>query len=170
MKKVLLMIAIALGCTTAFAQNLDKNEAKQLKAFLTQTSEKGGTNAQELKVTNLNSLASVEGVTVVGGHVTAIEWKDKHLAGELSLSGFPALTKIDVSRNKITSLSVANAPALTELNAARNVLSSFQIDACPAITKLTLYKNRLSEVNLGESVFQNSPQLKNLNVSNNPLM
>lgn len=27
------MIAIVLGCTAAFAQKIDKNEAKQLKAF-----------------------------------------------------------------------------------------------------------------------------------------
>ena len=49
------MIAIALGCSTVFAQSIDKNEAKQLKAFLAQTSEKGTTNAQELKVANINS-------------------------------------------------------------------------------------------------------------------
>ena len=43
MKKALLMIAIVLGCTAAFAQKLDKNEAKQLKAFLSQNAEKDGT-------------------------------------------------------------------------------------------------------------------------------
>ena len=125
MKKVLLLLALALGCTTAFAQNLDKNEAKQLKAFLTQTSEKGTTNAQELKVSDIKSLGAIEGVTVVNGHVTAIEWKDKKLAGNLELNGFSQLAKVDVSRNKLTGFAVTNAPALTQVNASRNVLAHF---------------------------------------------
>lgn len=36
MKKALLIIAIMLGSVAAFAQSLDKNEAKQLKAFLSE--------------------------------------------------------------------------------------------------------------------------------------
>lgn len=40
MKKALLMIALVLGCTTAFAQKLDKNEAKQLTAFLSQPAQR----------------------------------------------------------------------------------------------------------------------------------
>ncbi len=42
MKKALIMIAIMLGASTAaFAQNINKSEAKQLKAFLAQTAENG---------------------------------------------------------------------------------------------------------------------------------
>ncbi len=122
MKKVLFMIALVLGCTSVFAQNLDKNEAKQLKMFLQEAAEKDGTNAQALKVTNLNSLSGIEGLTIVGGHVTAIEWKDKHLAGNLDLSGFTQLTKVDVSRNSLNSITVADDAALTEFNASRNKL------------------------------------------------
>ena len=48
MKKALLMIALMLGSVTAFAQKIDKNEVKQLKAFLSQPAEKGGTNATAL--------------------------------------------------------------------------------------------------------------------------
>lgn len=50
MKKALLMIALMLGSVTAFAQN--KNEVKQLQAFLSQPAEKGGTNATALKITD----------------------------------------------------------------------------------------------------------------------
>ena len=115
MKKALLMIAIMLGSVTAFAQ-INKNEVKKLQEFLAQPAEKGGTNASQLKITDLKSPATWEGVTTSGGHVTAIEWKDKHLAGSLDLSGFTALTKVDVSRNALTSLSVDGDAALTELN------------------------------------------------------
>ncbi|MDE6465336.1 MAG: hypothetical protein K2L44_01370, partial [Duncaniella sp.] len=92
MKKALLIIAIVLGSMTAFAQNLDKNEAKQLKAFLTETS-KEGTNAKSLKVVDPNAVGLIEGVTVENGHVTAIDWKDKKLGGDLNLAGFKYLTK-----------------------------------------------------------------------------
>lgn len=68
-----------LGCMTVFAQKIDKNEAKQIRAFLAQPAEKDATNAAALKVSNVNDIAGIEGITVVGGHVTAIEWKDKNL-------------------------------------------------------------------------------------------
>lgn len=66
---------------TAFAQKIDKNEMKQLKAFLSQPAVTDATNAQALKITDLNSPATWEGVTIANGHVTAIKWKDKKLAG-----------------------------------------------------------------------------------------
>ena len=100
MKKVLFLMAVILGGLTAFAQNLDKNEAKQLQAFV-------AANASALKASDPKAIASVEGVTVDNGHVTAIDWKDKKLTGSLNLTGFKALTKVDVSRNELTSLNVA---------------------------------------------------------------
>ena len=89
MKKALLMIAVMLGSVTAFAQNLDKNELKQLKEFLSQPSaEAGKTNAEALKIHNLNAPASWEGVTIQDGHVTALKLSDKKLDGDISLTGF----------------------------------------------------------------------------------
>ncbi|MDE7472887.1 MAG: hypothetical protein K2M68_04795, partial [Muribaculaceae bacterium] len=120
MKKAVLMIALALVSTSAFAQKIAKNEMKQLKAFLEQPAEKDGTNAQALKIVDMNAPATWEGVTIVDGHVTAIDWKDKKLAGDLDLSGFTQLSNVDVSRNKIASLSVAQDASLTDLNASRN--------------------------------------------------
>lgn len=73
MKKALFMIALMLGSVTAFAQKMDKNEVKQLQNFLSQPAEKGGTNATALKITDLKSPATWEGVTVANGRVTAIE-------------------------------------------------------------------------------------------------
>ena len=154
MKKALLIFAVMLGSMTAFAQNLDKNEAKQLKAFLNE-----GNNATELKVSNPNSVASIEGVTVEAGHVTAIEWKDKKLSGALNLTGFKALNKIDVSRNNLTSLNVSGCAALTELNAGRNKLSEVNFDGCQALQKVSIYKNRLTDLSLS-----NVPLLKNLSL------
>ena len=161
MKKALLIIAVLLGSMTAFAQNLDKNEAKLIKAFLAEPA-KEGTNAQALKVADVNAIANIEGVTVQGGHITAIEWKDKKLGGTLNLAGFKALTKVDVSRNELTSMSVAGCTALTELNASRNKLTSIDLDNCSQLQDVAVYKNRLTEIDLN-----NTPLLKKLNVSNN---
>ncbi|MDE6488437.1 MAG: hypothetical protein K2L46_04080 [Paramuribaculum sp.] len=66
------MITLMLGCMTVFAQKIDKNEAKQLKAFLAQPAEKEATNAAALKVTDVNNIAGIEGVKVENVHVTAI--------------------------------------------------------------------------------------------------
>nr|MDE6418594.1 hypothetical protein [Duncaniella sp.] len=132
MKKALLMIAVLLGSSTAFAQNLDKNEAKLMKAFLSEPA-KEGTNAQALKVADLKDLTSIEGVTIENGHVTAIDWKDKKLGGTLDLAGFKALTKVDVSRNDLTSLTVAGCANLTDLNASRNKLAEINLDNCAAL-------------------------------------
>lgn len=142
------MIALMLGSVTAFAQKMDKNEVKQLQNFLSQPAEKGGTNATALKITDLKSPATWEGVTVANGRVTAIEWKDKHLAGDLDLSGFTALTKVDVSRNALTSLSVAGDAALTELNASRNKLSTLTLKDNSALRDIKVYRNRLTDIDI----------------------
>ena len=84
MKKYVLIIAFALLGVTAFAQKVDKNELSQLKKFLTQTDDKGRSNAQELKITDLNSPSMWHGVVVSNGHVASIDWSGKRLIGSLS--------------------------------------------------------------------------------------
>ena len=162
MKKVFLMITLMLGCMTVFAQKIDKNEAKQLKAFLSQPAEKDATNAAALKVTDLNNIAGIEGVKVENGHVTSIEWGDKHLAGTLDVSGFTALKKLDVSRNKLTGLDASGSTALSELNASRNQLASADVSGCSSLYKLSLNRNRMTEIELGDL-----PLIENINVANN---
>ena len=46
MKKSIFMMALVLGCTSAFAQNIAKNELKQLQSFLAQPAQKEATNAK----------------------------------------------------------------------------------------------------------------------------
>lgn len=42
-------MALMVGCMSAFAQKIDKNELKELQAFLAQPTEKHATNAAALK-------------------------------------------------------------------------------------------------------------------------
>ena len=154
MKKALLMITLVLGCTTVFAQKIDKKEAAQIKSFLSQPAEKDGTNAQALKVTDMNSIASIEGVTVENGHVTAIDWKDKHIAGNLDLSGFSQLKSVNVSRNKIAGLNISNTPVLSEVNASRNALRTFEVNGASAVQKLSINNNRLTDLTLNGRILR----------------
>lgn len=133
MKKAVLLITLALSSAMVFAQKVDKNELKQLKTFLSQPAEKDATNAQALKITDLNAPSTWEGVTVENGRITEIKWKDKKLAGDLNLSGFTALRTVDVSRNKLASLSVDGDVSLTELNASRNAMTSVDFGNCAAL-------------------------------------
>ena len=77
MKKIALFLAVALCTMAASAQSIAKNELKQLQAFLAQPAQEASTNAEALRVTNTKDIASIEGVTVANGHVTAIDWKGK---------------------------------------------------------------------------------------------
>lgn len=152
MKKAVLLITLALSSVMVFAQRIDKNELKQLKNFLSQPAEKDATNAQALKITDLNAPATWEGVTIEGGHVTEIKWKDKKIAGVLDLSGFDNLRSVDVSRNKITSLSVAGDQMLTQLNASRNRLSEVNLDNCIALEKVSLNNNRITDIEIANTL------------------
>ena len=66
------------------AQNLAKNEAKALNAFLSQTSAKGSLNGAALEW-NSNNLSDCPGLKVENGHVTEIDLHGKDLAGSLDL-------------------------------------------------------------------------------------
>ncbi|MDE6468980.1 MAG: hypothetical protein K2L28_08820, partial [Muribaculaceae bacterium] len=161
MKKIALILAVALSGAACFAQ-VDKGELKQLQNFLQQPAEKGGTNAEALKITNTKDPSTWEGVTVVGKHVTKIEWKDKKLGGTLDLSGFDALASVDVSRNALTAITVKGDGALTELNASRNKISEVDLEGCSTLVKLSLNNNRITEFTLTDV-----PTIKSINIASN---
>ncbi|MBQ6938338.1 MAG: hypothetical protein IJN35_00650, partial [Muribaculaceae bacterium] len=101
-----LLIAVLVVCAAP-----NKNEVKKLKEFLQTTSVHGKSNYQLLGVP-LNEPAMWSGVTWNNdGHVTAIEWRDKKLSGQLDVSGFSALQNIDVAHNAITMLNVSGCVA-----------------------------------------------------------
>ncbi len=129
MKKVALFMALALVGAAASA-GVNRSELRQLQNFLNQPAEHAATNAQALNITNLNDPTTWEGITVVGNNITEIKWKDKKLSGTLDLSGFSALTTVDVSRNRINELTVSGDPVLTELNASRNRITKIDFSGC----------------------------------------
>ncbi len=164
MKKVALLFAVTVCSMAVNAQKIDKNEMKQLQAFLSAPAEKDATNAQALKITDVNAPSTWEGVTVENGHITKIDWKGKKLAGALNLQGFKALTSVDVSRNALTSVSVAGDAALTELNVSRNKITNIDVTDVTALVKVSVNNNRLTEFNL-----TGVDALENLNIAANHL-
>ena len=102
MKRLFLtLLGVCAIIGVASAQNLTKPEAKALQAFLAQPAAKGGNNAEAIGLTG-NSVASAPGVKIENGHVTEIDWHGFKLSGDLNLSGFPALQKVDVSDNSLS--------------------------------------------------------------------
>ena len=162
MKKSVLLIALALCGATAFAQKIDKNELSQLKIFLNHTDEKGKSNAQVLKITDLNTPSTWHGVTVADGHVTSIDWSGKNLIGDLFLDNFESLTSINVSRNHLTMLSLRGCGNLTMLNVSHNMLSQIDLTGCNALAHIAINNNRLTDFVVSEV-----PALKYLNCSQN---
>lgn len=158
-------MALMVGCMSASAQKIDKNELKQLQVFLSQPGEKSATNAEALKISDVKSPATWEGVTIANGHVTAIEWADKHLAGTLDLSGFDALTKVNVSRNALTAVTFDGCAALNRIDAQRNKIKEVNFNGCKGLQTLNIYKNRLTEISL-----DGMPLLETVNISNNYLV
>ena len=155
------MFTILLSTMMVYAQNQNSKEVKTLQAFLNQPSADGVTNAQALGA-DVSNPVTWHGVTWEGGHVSAIEWKGKKLAGVLDLSSFTGLKKLDVSKNELTGLSVQGCTALAELNASHNRLTQFNVNGCTVLAKLNIYKNRLLEIELS-----GTPMLTQVNCSNN---
>ena len=161
MKKIALVLAIALSSAAGFAQ-INKGELKQLQNFLSQPGKEAPTNAEALRISNVKDPSTWEGITIVGNHVTKIDWKDKKIAGTLDLSGFSELTSVDVSRNALTALSVKGAAALNDLNASRNKLNEINLDGATSLVKLSLNNNRITEFSL-----TGAPVIKSINIASN---
>ena len=128
MKKQLLLLSVCLlSVASVFAQKINKSELRALQAFLNQPAVVASTNAQALKISDLNNPGSWEGIKIEKGQIAEINWAGKNLAGELDLSGFTNLQKVNVSRNRLSSVKVDNTPSLNYLNAGNNRLTSTDV-------------------------------------------
>ena len=133
----------------------NKNEVRKLRDFLQTESVHNKANYVQLGV-SINDPASWNGVTWSNdGHVTAIDWHDKKLCGQLDVSGFAALQSMDISRNEITMVNVSGCTALQSLDVSRNHLSQLVLDNCPRLVAINCYRNRLTDMSV-----EGTPMLK----------
>ena len=110
------------------AQNYNKKEVKSLQNFLNQPSAKEKPNHEQFKRINLNDPSTWEGVTWESGRVTAIDWRGRGLAGDLSVDNFSQLQRIDVTSNQLTSLSASKCSSLAVYGIA--YIELFQKPSC----------------------------------------
>ena len=120
MKRTVLFLAALMTVSLSWAQ-LNKSEVKNLTSFLSQTAANGETNAAALGI-GVKNITAAPGLKVENGHIVEIDWSHKKLAGDLNLSGFTYLKKVNVSDNKLNTLTLANNPALYAVNAATTAL------------------------------------------------
>jgi Leucine-rich repeat (LRR) protein len=76
---------------------------------------------------------------------------DKNLTGELDLSDFVNLEKLECSNNQITELNLSNCRKLTELNCSNNQLEDIiGIKSCSKLVSVNFDKNNFSDSTLKE--------------------
>ena len=153
MKRIFVFALCLLGCCVVLsAQNYNKKEVKSLQNFLNQPSAKEKPNHEQFKRINLNDPSTWEGVMWENGRVTAIDWRGRGLAGDLSVDNFSQLQRIDVTSNQLTSLSASKCSSLATIETGRNKLSSINLSGCTALRTLNCFRNRLADIDLSSSM------------------
>lgn len=96
------------------------------------------------------------------------EWKEKpdwkKLGGDLNLTEFPNLEKLNCSFNEITSLNLTNCSKLTELKCWDNQLKKINFTTLPYLKILYAWTNYLTKLNWKALSPEN---LTNISISNN---
>ena len=102
--------------------------------------------------------------------VTSIDVRDEAISDLTGINYFTALTELDCSFNKLTTLDVSKNTALTELGCSYNQLTNLDVSGCTALTKLACYNNQLTNLDVSKNTALteldcSSNQLTNLDVS-----
>ncbi len=89
--------------------------------------------------------------------ITEIDWYSKYgsynyLSGILDVSGCMDLTRLNCSKNQLTSLNASDCRALTELICSENRLTNLNVGGCIALTKLDCWKNRLASLDVNDCI------------------
>jgi Leucine-rich repeat (LRR) protein len=87
------------------------------------------------------------------------------------IQNFVALTKLDCSKNQLTTLDVSKNVALTSLSCYYNQLTTLDVSKNVALTNLHCYENKLTSLDVSKNValtffYCNSNKLSNLNLKN----
>ncbi|CAG8813414.1 29723_t:CDS:2, partial [Racocetra persica] len=95
---------------------------------------------------------------------TEMDLSNKGLIGDLNLSAFPNLERLDVSNNRIARLGIRNNPKLKELVASNNKLKKIGLSNNGNLETLVLTSNQLTELKVSHLT-----KLKTLNCAINGL-
>ena len=104
--------------------------------------------------------------------VTSINCSNKSISNLQGIEFFTALTTLNCSGNKLSSLDVSKNTALKKLSCQNNKLVSLDVSGCTAITEIECFSNQLTSLDVSKntaltSLNCNSNQLASLDVSRN---
>ena len=104
--------------------------------------------------------------------VTSINCSNKNISNLQGIEFFTALTTLNCSGNKLSSLDVSKNTALKKLSCQNNKLVSLDVSGCTAITEIECFSNQLTTLDVSKntaltSLNCNSNQLASLDVSRN---
>ena len=127
----------------------NKNEVKQLKAFLNTKS--GKTNGKKLNAKYSPTNYATWGTTAADdfltdgyGRVTHILWGNKNLTGQMNLSNFKQLKYLTVYNNKIKTLNLTGCSSLQKISATYTKITKFDSSASKNTTSITTKGNKLT--------------------------
>ena len=95
-----------------------------------------------------------------------LDLANKSLFGELLISDFPNLSRLDCRYNQLTKLAIANCPQLKFLNTGNNCVTNLVIDYPKQLTSLGIHNNNFPSQDL--SFFQHFTNLEDVWLGNNP--
>ena len=106
------------------------------------------------------------------GRITSINCSNKNISNLQGIEFFTALTTLNCSGNKLSSLDVSKNTALKKLSCQNNKLVSLDVSGCTAITEIECFSNQLTSLDVSKntaltSLNCNSNQLASLDVSRN---
>lgn len=149
-KETLLLLFIftllaLMGCSKD--DEKDAKEVDALKKIIATQCENNASISEDIE--------NHEQYTWSDGHLTEIKWgsdpgnKSYNLTGELSLSAFTHLTKVDCDNNKLTSLNLQGLTLLKHFEIHDNPkLTSVKLDDCTELKKCYIFDSPLTQLNV----------------------
>lgn len=135
----------------------NENDVRALKALIAKLSAKGASLPENL--TSRTYGWNEE------GRLTELCLACSGIKGHLSLEGFPALERLNVAHNSITSLDVSACPKLEYLNCFDNKLDALDVTHNPELKILRCRRNRITALNVSAC-----PVLENLSCASRHLI
>lgn len=121
----------------------NKQDVAALKALIAEQRGRGATVSEDM---------SSDQYEWKDGRLVTIQWKDTNLTGNISFSALTALTELDCSENRMSSLDVSKNVNLTRLCCYKNQLSSLDVSKNVNLTGLGCSDNQLSSLDVSKNV------------------
>lgn len=161
----------------------------QIDSSLTSVPEDGSLDSSPTNVSkgcslDLSSNSKLESINCINCRIDKIKFPEtetietinlssNNLSGELDLSSFKNLKKVNLDFNNLTGLTIANENNITELNIVSNeglknfnfdILSNLKVLNCSNTSRESLLINNLKD--LEELIFKDNKELKKVDISN----